>query len=72
MTARAGALDALIDSGSLGGLAFDTGDPVAKELRQLTQHQAVEQELHNLKTEMNLLPAPDATKLGENQNDKQT
>jgi len=72
MTARAGALDALIDSGSLGGLAFDTGDPVGKELRQLTQHQAVEQELDNLKTEMNLLPPPNGRKIGGNQNDKQT
>ncbi len=62
MTARAGALDALIDSGSLGGLLLDTGDPVEKELRQLTQHQAVEQELDDLKKELNLLPSPD----GEN------
>ena len=37
MTARAGALDALIDSGSLGNLPFDTRDQLGKELRQLTQ-----------------------------------
>ena len=60
MTARAGALDALIDSGSLGGLLLDTGDQVGKELRQLTQHTAVEQELDDLKRDMNLLPSPDS------------
>jgi phage shock protein A len=61
MTARAGALDALIDSGSLGGLPLDTGDPVGKELRQLTQHQAVENELDALKSEMNQLPPPNGS-----------
>ena len=56
MTARAGALDTLIDSGSLGGLPLDTGDPVGKELRQLTQHQAIEEDLQELKREMKQLP----------------
>ena len=57
MTARAGALDALIDSGSLGGLPLDAGDPAGKELRQLTQHQAVEADLQEMKSEMKQLPS---------------
>jgi len=61
MTARAGALDALIDSGSLGGLPLDTGDSVGKELRLLTQDQAVENELEVLKNEMGQLPPPNGS-----------
>ncbi len=61
MTARAGALDALINAGSLGGLPLDTGDPVGKELRQLTQGQAVESELDELKREIGQLPPPNGT-----------
>ncbi|MFQ5941966.1 MAG: PspA/IM30 family protein [Anaerolineales bacterium] len=61
MTARAGALDALIDSGSLGGLPLDTRDPVGNELRRLTHHQAVEQELDELRKDLNMLPRPESS-----------
>ena len=59
MTARASALDALIDSGSLA-IPLDTGDPIARELRILTDHQLVDEELDDIKRELNLLQPPES------------
>jgi len=58
MLARASALDALIDSGSLGMLSGG-GDMVERELRELTAATAVEDELMALKSgrKAELLPA---------------
>lgn len=57
MQARASALSSLIEVGSLA-LPGTEGDMVERELKQLTASQAVDDELNDLKRELDMLPPP--------------
>src|SRR5450759_4407891 len=62
MQARANAMDALIEQGTLGEqglLGAGSGDPLERELRQLSAHQNVEDQLEAMKQQMQL-SGPDA------------
>jgi len=62
MQARANAMDSLIEQGTLGEqglLGAGSGDPLERELRQLSAHQNVEDQLEAMKQQMQL-GGPDA------------
>jgi len=62
MQARANAMDSLIEQGTLGEqglLGAGSGDPLERELRQLSAHQNVEDQLEAMKQQMQL-SGPDA------------
>lgn len=66
MTARASAIDALIESGALVG-SFSAGDPVDRELRDLTTTKAVDEELSALKAK---LASAESTAAAEQSDDR--
>src|SRR2546421_8556540 len=62
MQARANAMDSLIDQGTLGDqglLGAGSGDPLERELRQISAHQNVEDQLEAMKRQVQL-GGPDA------------